>query len=94
MVGDSTVGKTCMVHSFGESEFLSDYVPTVATNYESSIEIDETEVQISIVDTCGQDEFREIRILNYNDIECFVMCFALDDPSSLENCVSKWKKEV
>lgn len=29
IVGDGTVGKTCLLHSYSNESFLEDYVPTV-----------------------------------------------------------------
>lgn len=29
IIGDGTVGKTCLLHSYSNESFLEDYVPTV-----------------------------------------------------------------
>ena len=89
VVGDSTVGKTCLVHHMGYNEFLY-RPPELASNLTTKIE----EVSLNIVDTCGQDAFRQLRILNYNNVDFFAICFALDNPKSLENAVTFWKREV
>ena len=94
VVGDSFVGKTCLINSFGSSEFLQDHVPTVAANYTSNIEYNGEEIDLSIWDTAGQDDYKSVRPIAYNDTDCFIMCFSLSDPTSLENVVKKWKNEV
>ena len=58
VVGDSMVGKTCVIHSFGTQEFIKEEsIPTVASKYEHVIEVGEKEVHLQVCDTSGQDEF-------------------------------------
>lgn len=40
VVGDGLIGKTCLLHSFSENVFLTDYIPTIYEKQEFEITID------------------------------------------------------
>ena len=48
---------------------------------------------LTIVDTQGGPEHDELRYLWYQGTDCFVLCYSIADPSSLERVRSKWHPE-
>ena len=94
VVGDGAVGKTCLVDAYGQNGFPSTYVPTVAKNFENKVEYLGKEVTLDIWDTGGQDEFKSVRPVSYNGADVFIVCFAVDMRTSLENACNKWLKEL
>lgn len=63
-------------------------------NYIHDIFLDGQQVQLSLWDTAGQEEFDKLRSLSYNDTDCVILCFSVDSPDSLENVKNKWVGEV
>jgi len=94
VVGDGGVGKTCLVASYAGKEFDSKYIPTVFDNYTTEVEIQEKKIGLSIWDTAGQEEYKTIRVLSYNDVHCFILCFSVIDEVSYKNARDKWKPEL
>ena len=94
VVGDGAVGKTCLVDAYGKNGFPSEYVPTVAKNFESKIEYKGKQIALDIWDTGGQEEFKGIRPVSYLGADVIIVCFAIDEPKSLENACSAWLKEL
>ena len=94
VVGDGKVGKTSLITAYGEDRFPEEYIPTVADNYKGKVEVENDEIDLTIWDTAGQDEFSDLRPLSYNNADVFVICFSLSDKESLDNAVDKWKKEI
>lgn len=46
-------------------------------------------VELTLWDTAGQEEFDKLRSLSYADTHVVVLCFAADNPVSLENVESR-----
>ncbi|KAK2187335.1 hypothetical protein NP493_169g04034 [Ridgeia piscesae] len=94
IVGDGECGKTCLLIVFSRDEFPEVYVPTVFETYVADIEVDNRQVELALWDTAGQEDYDRLRPLSYPDVHVIVMCFAIDNPDSLENIVEKWSPEV
>lgn len=94
ILGDGACGKTSLLNVFTRGYFPHVYEPTVFENYIHDIFIDGQQVQLSLWDTAGQEEFDKLRSLSYNDTNCVILCFSVDSPDSLENVKTKWVGEV
>jgi len=45
-------------------------------------------------DTAGQEEFDRLRSVSYAETHVVVVCFSVDNPTSLDNVESKWIDEI
>ncbi|CAL4104631.1 unnamed protein product [Meganyctiphanes norvegica] len=94
VVGDGTVGKTCLLISYTSGEFPQEYVPTVFDNYAGSHFVEGRSYNMTLWDTAGQEEYERLRPLSYPGTNVFIVCFALDNRASYENVSSKWLPEL
>ncbi|ORY74606.1 ras family-domain-containing protein [Protomyces lactucae-debilis] len=94
ILGDGAAGKTSLLNVFTRGFFPAVYEPTVFENYIHDIFIDGQQVELSLWDTAGQEEFDRLRSLSYSDTHVIMVCFAVDSPDSLENVQSKWVGEI
>ncbi|XP_075246478.1 rho-related GTP-binding protein RhoA-B-like [Convolutriloba macropyga] len=98
LIGDGSVGKTCLVHRLTDDAFSFDYNPTVFDMTKHTLTVSHgsvTEtVQIELWDTAGQEEFQNLRPLSYKDVGVFILCYSVDSITSFRNCTDVWMKEL
>ncbi|KAG8801557.1 Rho GTPase, partial [Serendipita sp. 399] len=68
--------------------------PTVFENYVHELHVDDHWIELSLWDTAGQEEFDRLRSLSYAETHVIMLCFAVDNPTSLENVETKWIDEI
>lgn len=60
----------------------------------ADIFVDNVQIELSLWDTAGQEEFDRLRSLSYDDTHAIMLCFSVDSKDSLENVESKWVGEI
>jgi len=95
LVGDGTVGKTCMLMSYICQAFMEDYVPTMFDNFSAIEEIDGELVNVILWDTAGQEDYETIRTTTcFPNTHVFILCFSVVHPDSFHNIKQKWLEEL
>ncbi|KAI9778625.1 MAG: Rho GTPase [Geoglossum umbratile] len=94
LLGDGACGKTSLLNVFTRGYFPTVYEPTVFENYVHDVFVDNAQIELSLWDTAGQEEFDRLRSLSYDDTHAIMLCFSVDSKDSLENVESKWLKEI
>jgi len=94
VVGDGACGKTCLLIVFSRDEFPRAYIPTVFDTYISQMEVGGRDMQLTLWDTAGQEEFDRLRPLSYPDTDVILICFSVDSRDSLENVSRIWVPEI
>ncbi|KAI0731253.1 small GTPase superfamily [Earliella scabrosa] len=92
--GDGACGKTSLLNVFTRGWFSAVYEPTVFENYVHDLYVDDQLVELSLWDTAGQEEFDRLRSLSYAETHVIMLCFSVDNPTSLENVEGKWIPEI
>jgi len=94
VVGDGTVGKTCLLSVFATDEFSFEHIPTIFENKTKEFTYNKKKYILDLWDTAGQENFDRLRPLSYTDVDCFLVCFSLADSDSLDNIKWKWWPEL
>ncbi|CAF4438507.1 unnamed protein product, partial [Adineta steineri] len=75
--GSGGVGKSCLVIQFVQGVFTPKYDPTIEDVYTKTLEIDEKQYSLEILDTAGSDEFSSMRDLYVNSGHGFVLVYSI-----------------
>ncbi|KAI8595083.1 GTP-binding protein rho1 [Dissophora ornata] len=94
VVGDGACGKTCMLMVHSKNEFPKKYVPTVFENYTMVVPHGKQQIELSLWDTAGQEDYDRLRPLSYPESDVVMMCYSVDSVSSLDNLTEKWHPEL
>uniref|UniRef100_A0A8C4QSB5 RAB8A, member RAS oncogene family n=1 Tax=Eptatretus burgeri TaxID=7764 RepID=A0A8C4QSB5_EPTBU len=66
LIGDSGVGKTCVLFRFSEDAFNSTFISTIGIDFKiRTIDLDGKKIKLQIWDTAGQERFRTITTAYY-----------------------------
>ena len=61
LIGESGVGKSCVLQAFTEREFVMNHLPTIAIDFKTKIvDIDNRKLNMQIWDTAGQERFNTL----------------------------------
>lgn len=94
VVGDGSVGKTCLLMSYATESFPLEYVPTVFDNYAVTVIVAGESYTLGLFDTAGQEDYDRLRPLSYPLTNVFLICFSTVSRSSFENAKTKWHPEI
>ena len=95
LVGNSGVGKTCLIASFYKQSFDNKTSPNVAPAYSYS-DVRNSKgltIRLQIWDTAGQEKYLSVNQLFFRDSGVAFICFEAGDKESLES-VPDWVKRV
>ena len=94
IVGDGAVGKTTLLIRYATGTYPSEYIPTVFESWVDRKVVDGTNVDIALWDCAGGEDYDRLRPLSYPATDVFLLCFALDAPSSFANIKETWYPEL
>jgi Ras-related protein Rab-11A len=95
LLGESSVGKTSILHRFIGQKFAESYRCTVGVEFKiKSILLDPyTSAELKIWDTCGEEKFQSVTRQYYNDTNGIILLYDLSDKNTF-NSLNKWLKEI
>ena len=94
LIGDTSVGKSCILTRFADDQFTDNYVTTIGVDFrfKTMIVMDKI-VKIQVWDTAGQERYRSITNAYYKGAEGILIVFDLTNEESFKN-IKTWIKEV
>jgi len=94
MIGDSGVGKSCLVQRFSRDEFPSDHIATIGIDYEvKTLDVDDQKVKLQLWDTAGMERFRTITYAYYRGAHGVILVYDVTDEQSFFS-IRTWMNNI
>ena len=94
VIGDTSVGKSCLAMKATKDYFENYYSPTVGFEFFTfNCRIDEQNIRLQIWDTCGQEEYRSLIQNFYRNASLAILVYAVDNFQTFKN-LEVWLNEI
>ncbi|XP_062511670.1 ras-related protein Rab-8A-like [Corticium candelabrum] len=94
LIGDSAVGKTCILFRFSEDAFNSTFISTIGIDFKiRTVELEGKKIKLQIWDTAGQERFRTITTAYYRGAMGIMLVYDITSVKSFEN-IKNWIRNV
>lgn len=94
-LGDSGVGKTCIIKRYTEDEFNENSASTSGASYSQKfLDINGKTLQLDLWDTAGQEKYRALGKRFYQDAYIICLVYDITNAATFEDLKTKWYKDV
>ena len=82
MLGSGAVGKSAITVQMVSGHFLSSYDPTIEDSYRTTINVNNQDIILNILDTAGQEEFYALRDQYIRSGDGYIIVFSITSVTS------------
>ena len=96
-LGDTGVGKTCIINQFIGHTFYPNIISTLSAQYISKtidFEVFNKSIKFEIWDTAGHERFRSLAKIFYKDAKVVIFVYDVTDAKSFESIKNYWYEAV
>lgn len=94
LIGDSGVGKTCLMLQYAENTFSTTFITTVGIDYKYKwLNIDNKRIRLELWDTAGQERFKAITTSYLRGAQGILLVYDVTDKKSFQH-VNTWMSQI
>eukprot|EP00475_Leptophrys_vorax_P021530 TRINITY_DN2925_c0_g1_i1.p1 TRINITY_DN2925_c0_g1~~TRINITY_DN2925_c0_g1_i1.p1 ORF type:complete len:209 (-),score=59.71 TRINITY_DN2925_c0_g1_i1:81-707(-) len=94
LIGDSGVGKSCLLLRFTEDSYSESYTSTIGVDFHfRKVDMNGSRVRIQIWDTAGQERFQTITSAYYRGAHGIILVYDITSRESFEH-IERWLAQV
>eukprot|EP00735_Rhodelphis_limneticus_P004696 TRINITY_DN16321_c0_g1::TRINITY_DN16321_c0_g1_i1::g.3199::m.3199 TRINITY_DN16321_c0_g1::TRINITY_DN16321_c0_g1_i1::g.3199 ORF type:complete len:217 (-),score=47.66,sp/Q39433/RB1BV_BETVU/72.68/2e-103,Ras/PF00071.17/2.4e-67,Miro/PF08477.8/1e-20,Arf/PF00025.16/1.2e-15,GTP_EFTU/PF00009.22/1.7e-06,Gtr1_RagA/PF04670.7/3e-06,MMR_HSR1/PF01926.18/3.3e-05,MMR_HSR1/PF01926.18/3e+03,DUF258/PF03193.11/0.0079,SRPRB/PF09439.5/0.013,SLA_LP_auto_ag/PF05889.8/0.016,AAA_22/PF13401.1/0.07,AAA_22/PF13401.1/3.3e+03,AA len=94
LIGDSGVGKSCLLLRFSEDSFTTSFITTIGIDFKiRTVNLDGKKVKLQIWDTAGQERFRTITTAYYRGAMGILLVYDVTDRDTFNN-IRNWIRNI
>ena len=94
IIGDSGVGKSCLLLRFTDDTFTENYYSTIGVDFRfKCLEIGERKCKLQIWDTAGQERFKTVTSAYYRGADGIIIVFDQTEKDSFNN-IENWIEDI
>jgi len=94
LIGDSGVGKSCLLLRFCDDSFTPSFIATIGIDFKiRTIELEGKKIKLQIWDTAGQERFRTITTAYYRGAMGILLVYDVTDQKSFD-AIRTWIRNI
>ena len=93
-VGDSSVGKSCIINRYINDSFQNQVVTLGCNSLLKTITIDKYNIKFDIWDTAGMEKFRSLNAQFYKDANIVIFVYEIINLNSFNSIKNYWYNDV
>ena len=94
IIGNSGVGKSCLLLRFADDTFTENFYSTIGVDFRfKCLEISERKCKLQIWDTAGQERFKTVTSAYYRGADGIIIVFDQTDKESYDN-IENWIEDI
>ena len=98
LLGESSVGKTCIISRFVDNEFDKEILSTTGASYANKTlkfkDYNNKEILFEIWDTAGQEKYRSLTQLFYKDASVAILVYDITNEESYNELKNYWVNQI
>jgi len=96
LLGQSGVGKTCIINQFINGEYNDSTTPTISFQFcQKTFEFPGNKsIALDIWDTAGQEKYRSLNGMFYKNVKAAVLVYDITDKKSFEDIKNFWYDQI
>jgi Ras-related protein Rab-8A len=94
LIGDTGVGKSCLLLRFSDDSFTLNFMPTIGIDFKlRTMKIGAKNYRLQVWDTAGQERFRTITSAYYRGAHGVALVYDVTDAKSFNN-IKSWMRNI
>ena len=94
LIGDTSVGKSCLLTRFADDQFSESYVTTIGVDFRfKTMIVCDKITKVQVWDTAGQERYRSITNAYYRGAEAIMIVFDVTNKDSFTH-IQDWMEEI
>ena len=98
LVGETGVGKTALIYRYINDKFNFDTMSTITASFEEKTitlnDENKTKIAFRIWDTCGQEKYRDLANIFFNDTKAVILVYDSTSRQSFNEMKNYWYNKV
>ena len=94
IIGNSGVGKSCLLLRYAENSFNENFFNTIGVDFKlKTVKHENDVIKLQIWDTAGQESFRSVTRIFYKGANVVFLCFDLTREDTFNN-LQNWLNDI
>ncbi|CAF0821911.1 unnamed protein product [Didymodactylos carnosus] len=94
LIGDSGVGKTCLMFRFADNMFAETFTPTIGIDFKiKTVRVRDKTIKLQLWDTAGQEKFYNITRSYYRNADAILLVYDRTEAVTFQN-IARWMRNI